>query len=56
LPEREQRIVAARHLADEPATLSELGAEMGISKERVRQIEERALARLGSRLREAMAA
>jgi RNA polymerase sigma-32 factor len=56
LPEREQRIVAARHLADEPATLSDLGAEMGISKERVRQIEERALARLGTRLREALAA
>jgi RNA polymerase sigma-32 factor len=51
LPEREQRIIAARHLSDEPATLSDLGAEMGISKERVRQIEERALARLGERLR-----
>lgn len=51
LPAREQRIVAARHLADEPATLSDLGAEMGISKERVRQIEERALARLTARLR-----
>lgn len=46
LPERERAIVAARHLSDEPATLSDLGAEMGISKERVRQLEERALARL----------
>lgn len=51
LPAREQRIVAARHLADDPATLSDLGAEMGISKERVRQIEERALARLTARVR-----
>lgn len=51
LPEREQRIVAARHLSDEPATLSDLGAEMGISKERVRQLEERALARLTADLR-----
>lgn len=56
LPERERRIVAARHLADEPATLSDLGAEMGISKERVRQIEERALGRLAERLRGAIAA
>lgn len=46
LPERERRIVAARHLTDEPATLSDLGLAMGISKERVRQLEERALARL----------
>jgi RNA polymerase sigma-32 factor len=51
LPPRERRIVAARHLADEPATLSELGSEMGISKERVRQLEERALGRLSAVLR-----
>jgi RNA polymerase sigma-32 factor len=56
LPERERRIVAARHLADEPATLSDLGAEMGISKERVRQIEERALGRLANSLRGRIAA
>lgn len=52
LPARERRIVAARHLADEPATLSELGTAMGISKERVRQLEERALGRLSATLRE----
>ena len=46
LPERERRIVAARHLSDDPATLSDLGLAMGISKERVRQLEERALSRL----------
>ena len=51
LPPRERRIVAARHLAEEPATLAELGAVMGISKERVRQLEERALARLTQALR-----
>ena len=56
LPAREQRIVAARHLADEPATLSDLGLELGISKERVRQIEERALARLTARVRARAAA
>lgn len=53
LPEREKRIVAMRHLADEPTTLSDLGAEMGISKERVRQLEERALARLTALVRSA---
>lgn len=51
LPEREQRIVEARHLRDDPATLSDLGVELGVSKERVRQLEERALARLTERAR-----
>jgi RNA polymerase sigma-32 factor len=51
LPPRERRIVAARHLAEDPATLSELGSAMGISKERVRQLEERAMGRLSAVLR-----
>jgi RNA polymerase sigma-32 factor len=47
LPERERRIIADRHLADdERPILSALGAGMGVSKERVRQLEKRALARL----------
>ena len=52
LPARERRIVVARHLAEAPRTLTELGAQMGISKERVRQLEERALARLRARVAE----
>ncbi len=48
LPDRERHIVMQRHLADEPRTLNDLGAEFGISKERVRQLEERALGRLRS--------
>jgi len=39
---RERRIFTARRLTDEPATLEELAAEHGISRERVRQIEQRA--------------
>ncbi len=46
LNEREKRIIASRRLADESATLEALGDELGISKERVRQIENRALEKL----------
>jgi RNA polymerase sigma-32 factor len=46
LNERELRIVKERRLRDEAATLEELGESLGISKERVRQIENRALEKL----------
>jgi RNA polymerase sigma-32 factor len=57
LPGREAAVVRRRHLAAEPPSLSALAADMGISKARVRQLEQRALARLrellGPRLAEA---
>lgn len=39
LSERERFIVAARQLRDKPRTLESLGAELGLSKERIRQLE-----------------
>ena len=48
LSPRERRIVLARHLADRPATLDALGREFGVSKERIRQVEKRALEKMAS--------
>ena len=50
LNERELRIVRERRLRDEGATLESLGESLGISKERVRQIENRALEKLRAAL------
>jgi RNA polymerase sigma-32 factor len=46
LTERERRVFKARRLTEDPPTLEELGREMSISSERVRQIETRAFAKV----------
>jgi len=48
LEERERFILVARHLQEDAVTLRELGDRLGISKERVRQLENRALESLRS--------
>lgn len=52
LSTRELEVVSARRLVDDEdsATLESLGAKLGVSKERVRQIEKRALEKLKSAL------
>lgn len=46
LNEREQLIIQKRRLSDETVTLEVLGRQLGVSKERVRQIEHQALGKL----------
>lgn len=46
LNEREMLIIRQRRLSDETVTLETLGKQLGISKERVRQIEHQALGKL----------
>ena len=51
LPERERRVLQARFFSgDQAITLERIGMHMGISKERVRQLEAQALSRLRKRL------
>jgi RNA polymerase sigma-32 factor len=47
---RERMIIVERKLRDEPRTLESLGQELGLSKERIRQLEAQALTKLRKRL------
>ena len=46
LNDRERHIIQERRLSDEPRTLEDLGGEYGISRERIRQIENRAFEKM----------
>jgi len=48
LSEREQEIVKARFLSDNPTTLEDLGKQFNISRERVRQIESKAFKKISN--------
>ncbi len=50
LDPRERTVIEARQLAEESVTLESLGTKLGISKERVRQIEHRAMGKLKAAL------
>jgi RNA polymerase sigma-32 factor len=53
LNDREKRIFEARRLAEEPATLEDLSAEFGVSRERIRQIEVRAFEKVQAAVQKA---
>ena len=53
LPERERHIFVERHLKDDPITLEKLGEGYGISRERVRQLENRAYEKVQKTIRKA---
>ncbi|MEL7275048.1 MAG: RNA polymerase factor sigma-32 [Pseudomonadota bacterium] len=50
LTDREKMIVVERKMRDDPRTLESLGNELGLSKERIRQLEAQALKKLRKRL------
>ncbi|MEM6780904.1 MAG: RNA polymerase factor sigma-32 [Pseudomonadota bacterium] len=50
LSDREQKIIRERHLKHETVTLESLGQDLGVSKERVRQLEQRAMEKLKSNM------
>lgn len=50
LTDRERRIIDQRFFGEERVTLSQLGVDLGLSKERVRQIEKQAIGKLRASL------
>ncbi len=55
LTPRERQIIARRFLGDDRTTLAEIGASFGVTKERIRQIEGKALGKLRDALDDELA-
>ena len=53
---RDRRIFEARRLAGDPITLAELADELGVSRERVRQLEVRAFEKVQKAVKNRVAA
>lgn len=56
LSERERRVIEQRRLTDNPRTLDDIGADFGVSRERIRQIENRAFQKLQAAVKQDLAA
>lgn len=55
LTPRERQIISRRFLGDDKTTLAEIGEDLGVTKERIRQIESKALTKLRQQLSETVA-
>jgi len=55
LPPREQLVIRKRYFEEVCQTFEAIGRELGVSKDRVRQLETRALAKLRELLQPALA-
>jgi RNA polymerase sigma-32 factor len=53
LDDREQEIIRKRYLTDSPVQLKDIGEQMGVTKQRVSQLEHRAMKKLRAALTEA---
>jgi RNA polymerase sigma-32 factor len=56
LTERERRVIEQRRLTENPRTLDDIGADFGVSRERIRQIENRAFEKLQAAVTQGLAA